>query len=341
MPRSLPLDILRLLACFMVVLMHSPIPGGGDGGEYGYFLTALSYFTTPCVPLFFMVSGALLLRNGSDDVDNVHWLKCRIGKVVIPTIVFSLFYIFVNVNNEHWFTAILSIPFSTQGHGVLWFMYTLVGLYLITPIIKPWLKRATKSEVRLYLIIWGISLLYPYIEGFVAVNRGDTGVLYYLSGYVGYFLLGHYLTRWQVKRPTIVVLLVLTALVLPLPLFNKVCGWNLNFYSAFWYLSAPVCVMTMTYFSLFTYLFRNSNRSYPIITLLSNLAFGVYLVHIFIMRNILWEVDIIKGIENYPVQTILIFAVTSLLSFIVCYFLSLLPFGHYIIGYKHRVSKSA
>ena len=56
--RDLSLDLMRVMACCMVVLMHSPIPSANANG---LLLSSLSYVTTPCIGLFFMVSGALLL----------------------------------------------------------------------------------------------------------------------------------------------------------------------------------------------------------------------------------------------------------------------------------------
>ena len=58
--RTIYLDVVRVVACIMVILMHAPISGVGTE-EHGSFLVLDSYLTTPCVPLFFMVSGALLL----------------------------------------------------------------------------------------------------------------------------------------------------------------------------------------------------------------------------------------------------------------------------------------
>ena len=56
--RDLSLDLLRIVACVMVVVMHSPIPSDNSAG---IILSSLSYFTAPCIGLFFMVSGALIL----------------------------------------------------------------------------------------------------------------------------------------------------------------------------------------------------------------------------------------------------------------------------------------
>lgn len=56
--RDVSLDIIRIVACVFVVAMHSPMPSDNANGV---FLVALSYFIAPCIGLFFMVSGALLL----------------------------------------------------------------------------------------------------------------------------------------------------------------------------------------------------------------------------------------------------------------------------------------
>ena len=56
--RYINLDIIRILACLMVVTMHAPMP---NENAIGIFNAALSYYNTPCIGLFFMVSGALLL----------------------------------------------------------------------------------------------------------------------------------------------------------------------------------------------------------------------------------------------------------------------------------------
>ena len=58
MQRDFSLDLMRTLACVMVVLMHSPIK---TDSANGLILSSLSYFAAPCIGLFFMVSGALIL----------------------------------------------------------------------------------------------------------------------------------------------------------------------------------------------------------------------------------------------------------------------------------------
>ena len=56
--RDFSLDLIRIIACLMVVTTHSPLP---SADEHSVLLAGVSLVTTPCNALFFMVSGALLL----------------------------------------------------------------------------------------------------------------------------------------------------------------------------------------------------------------------------------------------------------------------------------------
>lgn len=327
--RTIYLDVIRVIACIMVIIMHAPVPGTG-AESHGVFLVLVSYLTVPCVPLFFMVSGALLLPC-KKEITAIDYLKKRIGKVAGPTIAFSLFYMAINESTNR-SISILSIPFSAQGHGILWFMYTLIGLYLLVPIISPWIKQAPKRELEIYLLLWIITQCYPYLSLFLEVNSSNTGILYYFTGYAGYFLLGYYLNRYPVSLK---LLLLLAILMLPLPLLNKAFDWNLDFHSVFWYLSAPVTIMTAAWFIGLKRLCETFVFNIRLSTI-SNLSFGIYLIHIFIMRTLLWNWSVITEIPNYYLQTAVIAVSTFVGSYIACRIISCIPYSQYVIGYIER-----
>lgn len=90
---------------------------------------------------------------------------------------------------------------------------------MLVPVLSPWLRNAPKHEIELYLAFWLITLLYPYIGTVLDINTGETGVLYYLTGYAGYFLLGHYMSRYTLPLKW---LWLITLLVLPMPVIDKV-----------------------------------------------------------------------------------------------------------------------
>lgn len=332
--QNLNINLLRLLACFMVIFMHAPLPSEQANG---LFLSALSYFTAPCIGLFFMVSGSLLLPIKTDAMS---FIKKRLGKVVLPTLCWSIFYIvanFIKGDEVPLMKEWISILFSAQGNPVLWFMYTLIGLYLLAPILSRWLQTTSQKELEFYLGIWGISLCYPILAPFIEINTGNTGILYYFTGYAGYFVLGYYLKQypqrlsWKVLVPALSVSIVA-------PIVCKELQWKVYFYEVFWYLSIFVVIQCIGWYKLITQYTRELKQGSVRkgITQVSNLSFGIYLIHIFIMRYILWECDFIRNIDSYIFQTILISLLTFVLSCICSFFFSLLPISQYIIGYQRK-----
>ena len=336
--RNISLDLLRILACMMVVLMHSPMPSPSASGP---FLSAMSYMTAPSIGLFFMVSGALLMPVKTDYFT---FLGRRFSKIVVPTLVWSLIYIGLNLyesNSEiNLLQQLASLPFSNQGSGVLWFMYTLAGLYLLAPILSVWARQATKRELQFVLGMWAITMCYPIIQfAGLITNSSTTGILYYFGGYAGYFLLGYYLRRfpdsisaaasWGVAAIGVVLLLILKYFNLPF-----------DFYRLFWYESIFIAALAAAIWKTVNYLSQQFSR--PLlryisgIEVISNVAFGVYLVHILIMRHWLWTQSWILEIHNYIIQTLIVAILTLVFSVIFCVMVCRLPGAQWLIGYRRR-----
>lgn len=330
--REVSLDIIRIMACIFVVAMHSPMPSDNANGV---FLTALSYFTAPCIGLFFMVSGALLLPVKEEYSP---FLKKRFGKIIWPTLIWTLVYIVLNIYKNPFsiniIETIISIPFSAQGHGVLWFMYTLAGLYLLAPILSGWLRHACKKDLQVALTLWGITLCYPILEQWVIIEKGSTGILYYFGGYAGYFLLGYYLKKYpdSLSIPISAFIAGLGVLVLFL---TKYFNIEIDFYYLFWYLSIFIVALCVTIWKSVTFLVRQFKlkETRPIVGL-SNLSFGIYLCHILIMRDFVWNINWIGSMTNYVLQSVVIFVLTIVLSTFLCEVLSKLPFAQTLIGYR-------
>lgn len=324
------LDVIRIFACILIITMHAPMPYIGTSG---HILSSISLLTAPGIGLFFMVSGALLLPVQEPTST---FLKKRITKVVYPTLFWTFFYLLLkkittDMTMDDLCKQILSIPFTHRGHSILWFMYTLIGLYLLSPIISPWLQKASKKEIEWVLLLWGITLCYPLLEMLVKVNESRTGMLYYFSGYAGYFLLGYYLHKY---RPNIKLWLITFLFLIPLAtaVLTKITNTPINFYKVFWYLSILIVMMAVGWFRIFQIIDKRI-PSHSRITLLSNCCFGIYLVHIFIMRGILWKWDYISA-HGGVIQIILTVLLTFTLSFMIIWGISKLPFAQYIIGFK-------
>ena len=331
------LDVIRIIACLMVILMHSPMPGLGTPGPV---LTGISFVTAPCIGLFFMVSGALLLPV---KVPMNEFYCKRLSKVVWPTLIWSLFYIIVGLVKGDLVVPglpkiLFSIPFSAQGNGIMWFMYTLIGLYLISPLISPWLEKASKGEIEFVLLLWIVTLLYPIISSYLFVDETPKGVLYSFSGYVGYYLLGYYLRKYspKVNWTTQVLMIVVPIIICGIILFK---GVEVDFYRLFWYLSIFVVVMAAGWFLLIKDLITGKRSaalsSGGFLQTISNLCFGTYLIHIIIMRDVLWHIPLIASC-GWEAQIIMTFFLTTILSFGLTWILARLPFGRFVVGYKRK-----
>lgn len=327
MRRIIYLDLLRIIACVMIVLMHSQRPGMDIPG---WFLSGSSYVTAAGIGLFFMISGALILSKTKTlaedkELDPFSFLKHRLLKIIVPLAFWSLLY---------W--SLSSI--DNSGLGVMWFLWTICGMYLLSPILLRWLQHACLREVEMYLCIWAITVLYPFLKLFTSMNEGDTSWVYYFHGYVGYFILGYYLTTAPMERLRkflwcFVILFLLFSLIAPCAVLFL--GFEVDFYSLFWYLSLPVVLQCIAWFigfrSLEPFFSSRLSKYTHQIAKLSAMTFGIYLSHIMVMRIGLWNIQLlseVSGILYLILCTLITLSMTCLLTWMV----GMVPGVKWIVG---------
>lgn len=330
--RIIYLDIVRVMACAMIILMHSPFK---DVDHSSIVVSTISYMTGPAIGLFFMVSGALLLDN---KLTARQFLKRRFSKIAIPTLVFSLIDVFAAVyrGNIEWALVprmILSMPITAQGwYGTIWFMYTLAGLYLLTPILSRWVQKASKREIEFYLLLWIITLVFPLLESFINLDSSQNSLLYHFHGAVGYYILGYYINKRFIFSHRIkLVLFLIAVFCVATPIACKYLCPGIDFYKHFWYYTLPCALQAVFWFLLAKKVSDKVHKPHPILVMTSNYAFGIYLVHIFIMR------DLIRNISFFhQIGSVLQIALTTLLTFTIswgiCFIIKKAPLSKYIIG---------
>lgn len=337
--RDYKLDIVRVIACFMVILMHSPSPDSNlDGVSYH----CLDMLSQPCIGLFFMVSGALLLPVRLSYFD---FVKRRLAKVLWPTIFFSMLtlalaLLYDEITWGFFVKSICSLPFATYKAGVLWFMYPLIGMYLLAPIISPYLEKAGKKEIQVILAFWLITLLWNPLQLVLNVDTSEENILHAFSGYTGYFLLGYYLKRFPIKRNLKVILPVLFIIPWCMDAANKIFNWGVSKYDYFWYLSIFCVMQCVAWLLLITECFsieKLTDRTKKLLVSLSSCSFGIYLMHRIIMQRIIWNLDILHGLHPY-LQILAVFTLTLFLSWSITRIISELPYSKYIVGFKNENS---
>ena len=172
------LDYLRLIACFMVMLVHA-CEGFYFDAEGNTFFASLgdarwvSIIDSACrasVPLFVLASSFLLFPLTKPTGE---FFKRRFVRIVVPFLVFSLVYIGWNaVDFQAGFAATtfvgdlkklcFNFPLDRAGH--LWFVPMLLGVYLAMPLLSPWAEKASEKEVRGWLCLWFFTTLFPFFR---------------------------------------------------------------------------------------------------------------------------------------------------------------------------------
>ncbi len=219
--REIWLDYLRVTACFMVMIIHSTEPFylGGDGGLIlsatdAFWVALAEGLCRCCVPVFLMASAYLQFPL---HYSTGEFFRRRAVRILIPMLVWTLVYALVWGEPVQNLKGLLFNFNYAAGH--LWFVYMLLGIYLIMPMLSPWAEKVSQKELSIYLGIWLFTLLIPFVrewrggvppliqaaDGLPAqalfplwgeASWNPFGTFYYMSGFAGYMLLGLYIRRF-------------------------------------------------------------------------------------------------------------------------------------------------
>lgn len=324
------LDFLRCLAIFFVVILHSITPTLVNTGLYScttwYLCMGIDPFDRTGVPLFFMISGFLLLsRSSTERVGDFY--KHNIPKLVIPLTVWSLIYYAAEVVYGQHPMDILDFLSRFLNQGVsyhMWFIYTLVGIYLLCPFLKRIVDHCTTRQlVVLLAVILFPTTLRPVLNRFSPVDIYLFGPM--MEGLVGYFLLGYLLGRAKFQKKTRILIYLGGAVGYAACLLGNLAqaspqeialpmngGYLLNHYL----LAASIFVFFQTWFE------RHSAKLEKLsgpLEKASNLVFGVYWVHALVLNVLNALVDfqgpllvwVVVQIGGTLVLSVLISAVIS------------------------------
>lgn len=221
--RNLSLDILRVLAIFLVLWQHASEcyyigPNVSLIKESVPVVGIFNSYSRVCIGLFIMISGYLLLPMRQT---TGKFFRHRFARVLFPWLFWCVVYaVYLGLTSGGGALGVMDniahipVNFGTDvGH--LWYVYMLLGVYLLVPIISPWLRSCSKRELQFYLCLWGITLFLPYLHQIWPKMWGEctwnpTSTLYYFTGFGGYFVLGYYLKRYGLpgKLPSWTMLIV-------------------------------------------------------------------------------------------------------------------------------------
>jgi len=199
MSRELNIDLLRVVATMMVIILHSfaiYIVTNYDYYNYDLMLsTSIAVFTRVAVPLFVMVSGRYLIDCLSKMSIKEFYFK-RAKRIMYPLLFWSIVYSIYKILFVEGTTLQSNITDFIMGvpYIHLWFLYMILGLYLITPILYGLKKRLSPKSYILFSIV--SLLVAPIFELTVNIQ------FFQFFTYLGFFTMGDILKDYVVERRT-------------------------------------------------------------------------------------------------------------------------------------------
>ncbi len=346
--RLLWVEILRILACIAVITIHvTSLPY--ENAEMSDFLwkvcNFLKSFTEFGVPVFLMFSGMFMLRK--DIPINVIFKK-YIKKIVIAFLFWSFAYTaleaYSNLRSYGSFPIEHAIGYFINGMAHFWYIYALIALYLITPMLR---KIAVDKKLTAYLLILSFVFSFAFPQMISLLEYCNVWQNFFLADelswvlnkfnvlsvlqLVFYYLLGYFVSTVEIKGISeyaiyFAGLFSLAAKIVLSIVISAQSG------SKFMLLFGRNTVTT-AFFALAIYVFGKnaiSKIDFPkkvqkVILSISTSTFSIYLMHIFVMICL----DAILGLNPYrftPVISVLLtVAVTFIISYVATQILQKIP----------------
>lgn len=306
------LELLRVIAIFGVVFCHTE-----NFGVHHYVETAntLNYWigiffasvVQYCIPLFFMITGAVLL-NREESIAYVY--RHRVLKMVIVTILASLLQ-YLWIYREH--TECIAVKdylrllYEGSASSPIWFLFAYISLLMVLPFLQKLVKAIPNNRWFWYLLVmWSLFHdLLAIFEYYLGWNRTqlDLPILegYVLACMLGYFV-EHRCGEMFLKKKNVLILVAVSALLTAVSMLVNYSTLSEAKYVTMGYLFATVYALTV--FVLVRYIchrWKMSGFLEKVICFAGAGTFGIYLIEIQ-LRDFFFPVYLSLGprIHAYP-----------------------------------------
>ncbi|MGN0425286.1 MAG: acyltransferase [Acetatifactor sp.] len=333
--RLVHMDLLRILAAFSVVMLHS-------SAQFWYVLPVISkeWFIVNAydavfrfgVPIFVMISGSLFLRDKRE-------LKLRrlythhVLRMLILYVVWSLTYLVYDLSavpRQDIGSALIWAKLSVNRYH-LWFIPMITGVYMVLPILKRWVQNASKREVEYFLALFFVFQVgqetVSALTRHMALDFFQNMIsLYLVTGYLGYFVLGYYLTEYELSGSVEKLLYAGGIVSVPVNIFlssflsrraGQPLGAIFDSYGIF------TCLITLALFVFFTKRVSRipfSRGFGKIVQAISLSTLGIYLMHIGaleVLYRLGFHSMMIHPALGVPLCAVVIFTLCGVVSYLV------------------------
>jgi surface polysaccharide O-acyltransferase-like enzyme len=329
-------DLIRTVAIFLIILLHAAgfppdIPAEiTPQVMYGWFTAdvyaALGHMG---VPLFVMLSGFLLLEPSKADEPLGMFFSKRFNRIGLPLIFWSIIYFFwnVQVHGAH-LTLDGAIDAAMSGAYVhLWFLYLLVGLYLVTPLLRVFVKYVDWKRFKYIVALWFVgTVTVPLIIILGGFNFNP--VIFVFTGWMGYYLLGVFLQKIRVHNWILgfAAVLGITGAVLGAYVSTALIGERITtfFHES---LSFNLIIASAAMYLLLTNVSPSSITSrhakvHGLLHWIGQNTLPIYLLHYLILESLMFgffgftlNPTVLNPIIEIPLLTLVTFVLTALIVY--------------------------
>lgn len=344
MDRKNHFDYLKVIATFSVILAHvcstalgafenSSMSSLNEEVYYGIYFV-LRNITRYAVPVFLMITGALFLDKRKEiTIDKL--LKKYILKYTIVVIVFSWVFAMANMYVRTRQISLENILLSFQmmienkSWEHMWYMYALIGVMLIIPLIKKFVCYSTEYEIR-YIII--VSLIFvslvPFLNSILSIKIGIQFPI--ASIYVVYVLIGYYISNKKSRLNNLKYLAILSlsmTIVAMSSMLSKLKGIDIEY--IIHYSSPFIVMMSYSLFSIVCNIYdENPNifKNNRFISIVSKNSLGIYIIHMGWVHVIYSVLDYNPFVYVPILNAIFLVIVVFILTFISVMIMKKIPY---------------
>ncbi|MFM2588309.1 acyltransferase [Vibrio sp. TBV020] len=312
--RVLFFDLLRCVAAVAVIAIHVLAPYRHELGviPFGEWATAVGVnsVTRWAVPVFILITGALMLSDNRP-FDAKYYVKRRLGKVLIPFLVWSLFYAFLSgvTSSGYDVSVTQQVLADSPSHATyyhLGFFYYFIPLYFVIPFFQIMVKKSGPSALYAFVAVWLFtSLLY--------LMKIDGPWSHELWLYSGYLPLGYLLyQRVPLTKAMVAVFVALGGLALfttaYMVISNSVAAEQYTVGRWLSYKTLNVILAASMIFMLCRYFGEGlSAQANKVIGFISQHSLGIYILH----PIFLWPMKEFGWHQGHPAWVIPVWIVLS------------------------------
>ena len=308
--RKANIDLLRVISAAAIVTLHSVTAPMGNASSpipllTEQILTVIHSLTLWAVPAFFIITG-------------YKYCFLHIRKFVIVLFTIGLFYALLeevySTGMINGLVVLVAVKNVIAGNiwEHMWFVYAIIGIYLLMPVVHGFIKRERKDSFILTAILFAFNILFPVFQKWIPI-----GVELPFGGYLFYVCFGGLIAKYGIRKREMIVIVIaglISAAYLGVHYNGKIAE-SIDLLA--------VCIMSLAVFLIFEHMKIKPSR---LLLALAKCSWGIYLLHPLII-NVALKVLKMDFVSYMPYVKIPLLAIcTFILSFAITYLLRKTPF---------------